>query len=67
MRGGAIMSLTRVGAGVNIYLSQSPTVTGVIFGDGVTDGSWQIVRVGNNLSFQRLESGVWVEKDADTP
>ena len=61
------MSLTRSGGAVNIYLNQSPTVTSIIWGDGVTDGSWRIIESGNNLSVQRLESGVWVEKSAFTP
>lgn len=61
------MSLTRSGGAVNIYLNQSPTVTAIIWGDGVTDGSWRQIESGNNLSVQRLESGVWVEKSAFTP
>ena len=44
----------------------NPTLNSVIFGDGVTDGSWRIIVVGTNLSIQRLESGVWVEKTAIT-
>ena len=36
-------------------------------GDPGTQGTWRIGQVGNNLSFQRFESGVWVEKDAMTP
>ena len=66
LRGGR-MSLTRSGGAVNIYLNQSPTVTSIIWGDGVTDGSWRIIESGNNLSVQRLESGVWVEKSDFTP
>lgn len=37
------------------------------FGDPTTDGTWRIMRSGNNLVFQRLESGVWVTKTAMTP
>ena len=29
------------------------------FGDADTDGSWRIIRVGNDLEFQRREIGVW--------
>ena len=36
-------------------------------GDPGTDGSWRIIRSGNNLSIQRLESGVWVQKGSYTP
>ena len=66
LRGGR-MSLTRSGGAVNIYLNQSPTVTSIIWGDGVTDGSWRIVESGNNLSVQRLEEGQWIEKSDFTP
>ena len=39
------------------------TSTGTIyFGDPSTDGTWKIVRSGNDLSFQRRESGSYVEK-----
>lgn len=32
------------------------------FGDPLTDGSWRIKRDGNDLSFERRESGVWTFK-----
>lgn len=32
------------------------------FGDSDTNGSWRIIRVGNDLSVQRRESAVWTEK-----
>lgn len=32
------------------------------FGDSGTDGSWRIVRSGNDLVIQRRESGSWVTK-----
>ncbi len=32
------------------------------FGASDTDGSWRIVRTGNNLAIERRESGSWVEK-----
>lgn len=42
--------------------------TGVLyFGDSATDGSWRILRSGNNLSIQRRESGVWNEKTNWSP
>jgi len=34
------------------------------FGNRETEGCWRLVRSGNNLSFQRLESGTWTEKGA---
>jgi hypothetical protein len=33
-------------------------------GDPTTDGSWRIVRSGNDLQFQRREGGTWVNKGA---
>lgn len=37
------------------------------FGDPTTDGSWRIGRSGNNLVFERRESGSWVTKQTITP
>lgn len=37
------------------------------FGDKTTDGSWRFIRDGNNMSFQRLESSIWVQKGVFTP
>jgi hypothetical protein len=37
------------------------------FGNTATAGTWRILPVGNNLSVQRLESGVWNEKSAFMP
>jgi hypothetical protein len=37
------------------------------FGPADTDGSWRIVRSGNNLVFERRELGVWNTKDTITP
>jgi hypothetical protein len=39
----------------------------VYLGDPLVDGTWRIVRDGNNLSFQRLEAGEWIEKGANVP
>jgi hypothetical protein len=36
-------------------------------GDPTVDGSWQIIIVGTTLSFQRRESGAWVEKGSMQP
>lgn len=47
--------------------STTPQVTSIYFGDPATDGTWVITTSGNNLSFQRRESGVYVEKSAVTP
>ena len=37
------------------------------FGGKTTEGSWRIVRDGNNLAFQRYESSIWVEKGLISP
>jgi len=38
--------------------------TGIIYlGDSSTDGSWRMVRSGNDLVFQRRESSTWTTKD----
>jgi hypothetical protein len=34
----------------------------VILGDGVTEGDWRMIRDGNNLVMQRLESSTWTTK-----
>lgn len=47
--------------------STTPQVTSIYFGDPATNGTWVITTSGNNLSFQRRESGVYVEKSAVTP
>ncbi len=39
----------------------------VYFGDPSTNDSWRIVRSGNNLVFERRESGSWVTKSTMTP
>lgn len=36
-------------------------------GDSTTNGSWRMILSGSNLSFQRREAGVYVEKVANTP
>ncbi len=43
-------------------VSDSSSTSTVPLGDPTTDGSWQIVISDTNLSFQRRESGSWVEK-----
>lgn len=39
----------------------------VLLGDPTTDGSWRMVRSGNNLQVERRESGAWVAKGVFTP
>lgn len=44
-----------------------PSEGAYYFGDTNTDGSWRLVRSGNNLEVQRLESSSWVSKSTFTP
>ena len=37
------------------------------FGAKGTDGSWRLIRDGNNLLLQRRESGTWTTKTTFTP
>ena len=39
----------------------------IYFGDKDSDGSWRIIRSGNNLQFERRESSAWVAKQVITP
>ena len=51
----------------NLDLVGSDNATVTYFGNPNTNGSWRIINDGTNLSFQRREAGVWVEKSAATP
>jgi len=44
----------------------SPQFNDLNIGSPETEGAWRIVKSGSNLSFQRLESNVWVEKGVMT-
>ena len=51
-----------------VYGDVNMTATGAIYlGDPSTDGTWKIVRDGNNLLFQRRESGSYATKTTTTP
>ncbi len=39
----------------------------IYFGEPNIDGSWRILRSGNNLVIDRREAGVWVTKQTYTP
>ena len=44
------------------------TDTGAVYlGDANTNNSWRMIRSGNNLVFQRRETGSWVTKGTYTP
>ena len=52
----------------NVYQDLSALNIDVFyFGDPNTNGSWRIIPVGNNLSVQRREGGIWVDKHSFTP
>ncbi len=38
----------------------------ILFGTATTNGSWRLIRSGDNLSIQRRESDAWVEKTSIT-
>jgi len=44
-----------------------PTANAFYFGAIDTDGSWRIIKSGNDLVFERRESSIWVEKGSMTP
>jgi hypothetical protein len=44
-----------------------PTGSAFYFGDSNTEGTWRIIMIGNDLSIQRYESSVWVDKTIITP
>lgn len=51
--------------GGNVVITTSGA--GVYFGATTADGSWRIIKSGNNLAQERRESGSWNEKAAATP
>lgn len=54
----------------NVIFNANPEIGStnyVYFGAEGTDGSWRIGRSGNNLVFERRESGSWVTKQTMTP
>lgn len=44
-----------------------PSTLAFQLGDPTVDGSWRIIRSGNNLVMERRESGAWVTKSTITP
>ena len=52
-------NLTITPSGGNLSI---PAATALTFGAVATDGSWQIVRSGNNLLIQRYDTNTWVTK-----
>ena len=62
-----IIQILGVAAPATIVSTCQVLVIGTGNTPSTTNGSWQLIQNGNNLSFQRLEGGVWVEKFAITP
>lgn len=48
-------------------IQMSGAANALYFGDPTTEGSWRIIRSGNNIVHQRLESSTWVTKQTITP
>ena len=66
-----VISVMSAGSMVEAFRADQDGVvlsaTGAIYlGDKNTDGTWRIIRDGNDLAFQRREAGAWVEKLAPT-
>lgn len=51
----------------HVFGGFSPQSNDLNIGDPSAEGAWRIVKSGNDLSFQRYESGTWTEKGAFTP
>lgn len=61
LNGSRRMSVTEDGVELNITTLFLGSEGSVDFGAG--DGSWRTIRAGNDLVIERMESGIWVEKD----
>lgn len=51
---------------VTIDVGEVTSVSAFYFGDPDTDGSWRMIRSGNDLNAERRESSVWVSKGGFT-
>jgi hypothetical protein len=67
----AITAFTDIGIASNVQIVTNGlvvgTATAVYFGSPTTNGSYRIVRDGDNLNIERRESGSWVAKDFTAP
>ena len=67
----AITDVSQIGTATNVKIVLNELVvesaTAVYFGDPTTNGSYRIVRSGNNLDIQRRETGSWVQKEYTMP
>lgn len=66
-----ISAFNQIGASANVQIVGDELVvadsTAVYFGSPSVNGSYRIVRSGNNLNIERRESGTWVSKEATLP
>ena len=67
----AITDVSQIGISTNVEIIGDELVvadsTAVYFGSPTVNGSYRIVRDGNNLNIERRESGSWVEKESTLP
>lgn len=67
----AITSFAQIGISPDVQIVNDglvvSSVTAVYFGGPTVNGSYRIVRDGNNLNIERRESGVWVSKEYTMP
>lgn len=70
---GFLVSVANVGRATKITIALPDTdivlasTSAIYLGGATTEGSWRIIRSGNNLNFERREGGIWVEKGANLP
>ena len=60
---GIIQDLVDGAGSTDVFL---PASGAVYLGDDEVEGSWRIKRSGNDLQFQRYESGLWTAKGGVT-
>jgi len=67
----AIIDFPDIGISTNVKIVGDELVvadaTAVYFGTPTVNGSYRIVRDGNNLNIERRESGTWVSKEYTMP
>lgn len=67
----SITAFNQIGISTNVQIVNDGLVvsatTAVYFGGPTVNGSYRIMRDGNNLNIERREAGVWVAKEYTMP
>jgi len=67
----AISAFSQIGISTDVQIIGDTLVvasaTPVYFGSPTANGSYRIIRDGNNLNIERRESGLWVAKEYTMP